>query len=229
MRAVLFAQGRTGSTLLESLLASTGQLRAHGELLDGKPRPVAHPLPYVLGLSRWHRGHFIFHVKVYQLLEHQRRPVDPGEFLRALHGAGWKIIWLRRENPLRHALSSLVAARRGTRHKFDDVVEDLRFEVDLEALASRVRLRARAAEDEVRALGDLPRIELVYERDLLPADRHQATADRTFRYLGLPSAPVRTEHRRVTPLALEELIRNYREFEDCVRGLGLEGFLDAPG
>ena len=167
VRAVIFSQGRTGSTLLENLIASTGAFRSHGELLSGEVKRIDRPLPYLIGLSRWHAGHFIFHTKLSHLDHGQKQELDPGEYLRTLHGYGWKLVYLRRRNIVRHVLSNLVARARGGYHKFQDFEETIRLDLDLEGFVKAVHRRVDDRKLEQRALQDMPRVQIVYEDDLL--------------------------------------------------------------
>ena len=101
VRAVIFAQGRTGSTLLESLLCSTGHFFKNGELLnnDTGKNEIIFPTQYIRGLSKWESdSNFIFHVKIYQLTRDRKRPVDPTTFMETLCKEGFKVIYLRRNN-----------------------------------------------------------------------------------------------------------------------------------
>ena len=107
VRVVIFAQGRTGSTLLESLLCSTGHFFKYGELLnnDSGKNEVIFPTQYIRGLSKWESdSNFIFHVKIYHLTRDRKRPVDPKIFLDTLYNDGFKVIFLRRNNLVRHVL-----------------------------------------------------------------------------------------------------------------------------
>ena len=109
VRVIIFGQGRTGSTVLESLICSTGHFEENGEVLNvQRYGQLSYPVQYVLGLAKWRsRVNFIFHVKIYQLTRNRRKPVDPGLFLRTLSKNGWKIIYIRRENVLKQVLSAL--------------------------------------------------------------------------------------------------------------------------
>lgn len=60
-RVLIFAQGRTGSTLLESLLASTGQFISYGELLGHSNPDLRHPIRYIEGHARF-RGESRLHL-----------------------------------------------------------------------------------------------------------------------------------------------------------------------
>ena len=147
VRAIIFAQGRTGSTLLENLLASTGHFAAQGEILSCDAHEVKAPLAYVRAAAkRTAPRNVACHVKVYHLTRDRRRPVDPARFLRALHAEGWTIIQLRRRDILRHGLSTLVAEARGDFHRFDDREEDLSIAVDPDELRQLLAERRAFAE-----------------------------------------------------------------------------------
>lgn len=89
VRVVIFAQGRTGSTLLENLLCSTGYFRQNGELLNTSRGEVLFPLQFVNEISKWKpQENFIFHVKIYQLTRDRKRPLDPAFFLETLYKDG---------------------------------------------------------------------------------------------------------------------------------------------
>lgn len=224
-RVVVFAQGRTGSNLLESLLSSTGHFRRNGELLGPTRSEIVSPLRFVRGLAKQTTEHFIFRVKVYHLGKDRKRPVDARAFLERLHAEDWKVIYLRRTNKVRHALSNIVAVHRGDYHKFGREDEPLRVTVKCSELVWRVngRLAFEAAERE--ALRGRPHHEVIYEDDLADASRHQATADRVLDYLGLEPRPVSTRHRKVNDVPLSELITNYDAFVDCVEAHGWGGYL----
>jgi hypothetical protein len=222
VRAVIFAQGRTGSTLLESLLDATGHFVSRGELLSCDEREPRRPLAYMRGSARRAAPrHVVGHVKVYHLTRDRRRPVDPARFLGALHADGWRIVHLVRGNILRHGLSTLVAEARGEFHRFHDRDEELVIDVDPEALRGLLAERRAFARDEAAALGDLPRVTVRYEDDLADGSRHQQTADRLLDAFGLPRRPVAAGTRKVNRFEPRDLIRNYDAIDAVVREEGL--------
>ena len=75
-------------------------------------------------------------VKIYQLSEDQK--ADPGEFLERVHGRGWKIIYLKRRNLLKQAVSHFVRLHRGKPHKKDNVSESIRLRIEYEDLIKRL-------------------------------------------------------------------------------------------
>ena len=110
VRVLIFGQGRSGSTLLEDLICSTGYFRKNGELLNTNKGEILHPVQFIRGLSKRKASeNIIFHVKISQLTKDRKRPIDPAEFLNTLYNDGWKIIYLRRKNKVMHALSNVVA------------------------------------------------------------------------------------------------------------------------
>jgi len=110
IKLLIFGQGRSGSTLLESLLESTGYFVCHGELLRPEAREIADPFRFVQGIGKsCSPQHSVFHLKIYQLTRDRENKVDPAELLGSLERVGWKYIYLKRENVVQQQLSNLLA------------------------------------------------------------------------------------------------------------------------
>ncbi len=230
-RLVVFGQGRTGSTGLEDLVCSTGQFVKKGEVLNTAKRgEVRWPGRFVRGMSRHHgAANVMFHVKIYQLTEQRSRPLDADVFMHELAADGWKIVYLRRRDVVRHVLSNVIAENRGATHKFDDGVIDLKVHIDCDIFVERVRARLEYERQERWILGDLDFHEVVYEDDLEHPDFHQRTVDRILAFVGLESGKVETAHRKVAKGPLSEIVRNYDEFAFRLTEEGLSEFLpDVP-
>lgn len=227
VRALIFAQGRTGSTLLESLLCSTGHFRENGELLNTDWRSeVLFPLQYIRGMTRWKKDeNFVFHLKLYHLTTDRRRPVDPVLFVETLFKEGWKIIYLSRRNKFKHALSNIVAKARQNYHKLSDNEETLKLTVDCEKLVKRVHRRFRYEELEKEVLSRIRYLELTYEDDLENSEVHQETVNRVLDYLSLERRKASTKYRKVNTQTLQELVTNYDELLSCVYEHGWQDFL----
>ena len=227
VRVVIFAQGRTGSTLLESLLCSTGHFRQNKELLNTAKGEILFPTHFIRGLSKLKSDdNFIFHVKIYQLTEDRKRPIDPTSFIETLYSEGWKVIYLRRKNKIKHALSNIVATHRGRYHKHNDHKEELKVFVDCENFTEMVNKRFRSEKAEREVLANIEYHEVVYEDDLERSNDHQKTVDRILDYLSLEHREATTTHRKVNTLPLEELISNYEEFLDCLNKHQWQSFLE---
>ena len=227
VRVVIFGQGRTGSTLLESLLCSTGHFYQNGELLSTDQGEIIYPVQYIKGLSkRKSDGHFIFHVKIYHLTRDRKRPVDPASFLKSLYYDGFKIIYLKRLNIIKHSLSGLVAEHRGCYHKFDNGKENLRLFLDCDGFVKKVNERVLFSKEEELVLSGIRYHEVVYEDDLENDAAHQRAVDHTLDFLSLERKKVSTKHIKVNTTSIEKLIVNYNEFVDCMKKNGWEDFLD---
>ena len=226
VRLILFGQGRTGSTLLEDLLCSTGYFRENGELLNTDKGEILCPIQYIRGLSKRKASeNFIFHVKIYHLTKNRKRPIDPAEFLRTLYNDGWKIIYLRRKNKVRHGLSSVVARHRGEFHKCTDKSEKFSLSINCSSFVRRVTERFRFEDLERCALENIEFHEVIYEEDLEDSDNHQATVNRILDYVSLERRGADTKHRKVNTQSLKDLIVNYDEFVDCLTEQGWQEFL----
>ena len=228
LRAVIFGQGRTGSALLESLICSTGHFEANGELLNiDRNGQIMNPLHFVQGLAKWKADkNFIFHLKIYQLTRDRKRPLEPRPFLDALCDQGWRVIYLKRENIVKHALSNLVAEQRKAYHKFDDRPEQTQVHVDCARFVELVEERIRFGDEERATLDGIDHHVVVYDRDLMNADMHQRTVDGILDYLQLERRQAITSHRKVNTTSMADLITNYDEFAACVAENGWEAFLD---
>ncbi|MFQ5507961.1 MAG: hypothetical protein ACE5FN_01350 [Leptospirillia bacterium] len=223
-RFVVFAQGRTGSTLLASLLSAHPQVFCDREILSTTalfPRRVIH------GRALRHAGSaYGFKLKVYHLTLRQKL-ADPRPFVERLHGEGWRIIYLYRANLLRQVVSLRVADRRATYHlRKGEAGPDLSgLTVDCRKLIGDMGWRKDRLAEEERVLEGLEHLTLNYEADLVDGARHQDTLDRAFDFLGVPHARVNTEHRRITPPALSDFIANYDEVAEAVTRAGYGHFL----
>lgn len=229
LKVVIFAQGRSGSALLESLLASTGRFPHNGELLDTVSCEIRHPRRYIEGLARWGRylvhDNFLFHVKIYQLTQDRDEPIDPRTFLRELRADGWRIIYLKRENVVRQALSNMFAEHSGVYHRFGNDERSNTLTVDCDDLLRRVEQRIEYGREEARVLDGLAYHSVLYEKDLESAEAHQATVDAILDYLSLPRAPVHTSYTKVVR-DLADRIANYDQVCDRLAEHGYGHYLE---
>jgi len=215
MKFVIFCQGRTGSTLLESLLASHPMIDRAWELLDKRKRKWNLFL-YVNARARLsEKKIWGLKVKLFQLSNEQK--VDPRKFLARLHERGWKIIYLKRRNILRQAVSHFVRVHRGKLHKKDNTPEHIFFRIEFKDLMKRIEEQKTYLAKEEEILRELPHITLVYEDDLLRKEVHQRTLDRLFMFFGVPIAPVRTDMLKITPENMSKVIENFDELAQILR------------
>ena len=223
IRFHIFGQGRTGSRLLCDLLHSHPDITCDLEILAERARDPR-------GLIEAHarlcetRAHGFKH-KHYQLTLRQRIE-DPAAFLQSLHDDGWKMLHLTRRNVVRHALSGIARERTGVTHKLggkdSGAFEKLHVEVD--ELRGWVEDRKERQAREMAAIGDLPRLEIVYDDDLMSAESQSAACARVVEWLGLPPAEMTAKIRPNTPKKLRDFVANFDELAEAFAGTDEERF-----
>lgn len=215
-RLLIFAQGRTGTTLLESLLASTGHFEGKGEVLGANHERVRFPIAYMKGLSRkFPHENIVCHVKIYHLghdrLQNGARPVEPARFLAALRKDGWDIVTIRRADKFEHYVSGCIARARGAYHKLDDRDEEIRVRIDRADLERGMLNRHALDLREAEALARIPHLPLQYETDLKLPEMQQATIARVLSRLGLEQRPAKTALKKINARPGAGIIVNYDE------------------
>lgn len=185
---VIYAQGRTGSTLLYDLLNSHPLIQCDDELLSAE---LASPLQYVESLKSRNEV-YGFKLKPYHITRVQG--ADQRAFMQTLDSTGWRTVHLQRRNLVHQALSSTLAAQRSYYHRriSDPSVAGRRTIIDIAEVIRQVREAALVQRQERQALAGMVHLDLVYEDDLLYSDRHQATIDRICAFLGIAPASADT-------------------------------------
>jgi hypothetical protein len=224
-RLVLLTPGRSGSTLLLSLLASTPGFRWDEEVLrtaKGDPTALLRRRAMraaAAGYAAW--GTSVHPEHLYPLLAE-----DPVEWVGRLHDSGYELVTLLRRNPLQHVLSAAIAWERSEWHYTagdEPATEPIR--LDPVSILREAALAERSAK-EVRAMvADRSHLALFYEDDLRDSEGQQHTANRVLAYLGLPPAAVSTPLRR-RPVGLLEQIANVDEVVTALRATRYAPFLD---
>ena len=227
-RFFIFAQGRSGSTLLTSSLDSHPDIRCLDEILA---QPRLRPINFVENVGRGSRAScFGFHVKCYQLSRWQRVR-DLSDFLSQMVRRNWLIIYLWRENVVNHALSNQFAEQVGKYHITADDRHSLpkTIHVDVSRALKDMEGRERTRAWERNALAELPHIEIRYERDLLAPDVRARTLENIQRHIGVDPASLSSPLKKAVNRPLRDLVSNYEEFETALRGTEFERWLpDAP-
>ncbi|MDR7468308.1 MAG: hypothetical protein QN190_11065 [Armatimonadota bacterium] len=213
---IIFGQDRSGSTLLTQLLCCSPEIRCDNEILTQR---VLWPELYVKARSMRHPAKvYGYKLRLHELVN--RHGIDPGEFLRAHVARGGKIIYLKRQNIVRQAISSLIAMETGLWRSDRRAYEARRkrkFRIDCDALLRNVKWRETTLAQEQAVLEEFPHLTIVYERDLLDAGRHQETLNRLFDYLGVARVPVSAGFIiRVSPERLTDIVENADDVQRTV-------------
>jgi len=224
MRFVLLSNYRSGSTLMASLLNCHPEVFCDDEIFyrfiadAGCPRMLS-PRLYLRGRAACSpKPVYGFDLKVDQLnkVNSERLHGPHLQTVAWLQRNQWRIVYLRRLNLFQQSLSNVLASTRRVWHRIDESP------VPAVAILPKTLLEHMAYLEktnawEARAVMGLDYLELVYERDLLDASVHQKTADRVFAYLGLFSAPVKTEMRKMAASLPGLDVTNYEELKKEVR------------
>lgn len=211
---VIYGQGRTGSELLCKLLDLNPEIKCDTEILF---HHLFFPQLLIKGkLAACNQNTYGFKVKIYQLQDIQHQ--DPQEFLQQLLDDGWKIIYLKRENLLRHGLSLITARQRKKFHvpAGNNKVIKQKVKVDCNLLLAQMKDREEYQHADEKLLSKIPHLTIVYENDLLNEENHQSTIDKICDYLGISSVAVKAPFARLTPDNLSDLIENYQEVIDVL-------------
>lgn len=209
---VIYGQGRTGSELLCKLLDLNPEIKCDTEILF---HHLFFPQLLIKGkLAACQQNTYGFKVKIYQLEDIQNQ--EPKQFLQQLLDDGWKIIYLKRENLLRHGLSLITARQRKKFHvpAGNTSVVKQKVKVDCDLLLAQMNDREAYHQADEKVLADLAYLTIVYENDLLDEENHQATVNKICDYLDINSVAVKAPFAKLTPDNLADLIENYQEVID---------------
>ena len=225
-RFVLFGRGRSGTTALVSLLDDVPGVRCEGEILRNA---VPFPYRHVLGrAARCEAPTYGCKLLSYQVRDVQRFPGRPEDLLRTLHREhGFHILYLRRTNRLRHALSN-IRARRDTFHRkmSDPDPGPTALRVDSDHVVEWMERSEALHAYEQRLLHDVPHLSLTYEAHIRHADAHQSTVDAICDYVGIDSGPVESSYRKTAPASLRDRVANYDELAARLAGTRYEPYLE---
>ncbi len=223
---MIYAQGRTGSTVLVDLMNSHPDVFTFPEILQGGVvSNVSKPLWWAEGICSLSKKPTTgFKVKVYQIEKNQGH--DPKKVLREFHERGWKIIYLKRANILRHAVSDLRSEKTGHFHNIkesqvgagqvkqaDGKKPRKKVHITWEELKIAMDYRVECLEKEAVSLEGIPHHTVEYERDLLDQDKQPETLNGVYEFLGVPSHTASTEFKKVTAKDIADDVENFSELE----------------
>lgn len=225
-RFVIYGQGRTGSTLLVSLLNAHPQVRCYEEWFHPnqwqsrarhpfKGLAFRYPLIYVRARVLLARRPAVG----FKLMTSQNERL--GNFLARLAAQDWRVIYLRRTDRLTRALSAAVLRATGVSHShLTPQSEGGNIRIDPQWFLRLLHKDAKLLQREQLRLQDIPHLALIYEDDLADAALWPVTARRLCDYLNLPAVPLRTTLTKTWAQPYANLISNYDELLDLARQHG---------
>lgn len=229
VKIVIFAQGRTGSSVLENLICSTGDIKEYGEILNPKVLLAKFPLEFVIGKGRKSRSNLIVHIKPNHLKRLGKDSVYINKFLRRLSQDGWSIIHLRRENVVLHTLSRIYGLKAERWAAIHPTSDNFQVTIEWPFFLKLLNRRAELCRMEEEGLAGIKCIDIEYQRDIFNSNKHQATANRIFNYIGLKGGKVSTYYHRSHTRQIHDYVINFDEFVMLLKENGLDEYLNDEG
>jgi LPS sulfotransferase NodH len=228
---VIFGTGRSGSTLLVTLMNSNSQVFCDNEIYH---RPVSNPWRYLRARTKL-GGKEVYGFKC--LTYHLGGPIglaeeDQKEFLQQLHDEGYQILYLRRYNSLRQAISNIYARSRGQFHSNSVGAKKgpaPKVTVDLQELARWIDGVESQARREQGLLEGIPHLPISYEADLMDSADHPRLLARLSDYLEVDFEAPQTPLKKVTPKDFASFIENHEEMVAFLHEKGYAHYLAMAG
>lgn len=222
---MILCLGRTGSMHLQSLLDSHPGVRCFNELFNDNPDqgedhfvnsdhtdPIAYLDVLTDGLPHEAVG--------FKLPFNSLRSYP--DTLDLLHDETLRIIRLRRENLLAQYVSWRLLKRTGIAHSTQGSYDDVRIQVRPQQCIDHLEMRVfhdRLLDELAR---DHPVLEISYE-ELAAGERHEDVQ----RFVGVDPWPIGSWYERLRKRPLSEVIVNWDELAEALRGTAYERYVDA--
>ncbi len=209
---IILGTGRSGSTLLVTLLDSNDHIYCDNEIYHRKvmfPKAYRHARTRMANKQVYGFKLLMYHISLKLGIANEHF----GDYLQSLVNEGYQVIYLRRRNIVRQAFSNLYARHRGQFHSNSEVGKktDKKMTVDLEELGTWIRNINHQAHWEEELIASIPHLALYYEADLEDQAAHPATLRKVSDFLGVDVQPPNSELRKVTPKSLDSFIANHEE------------------
>lgn len=230
---IVFAQYRSGSTLLSSLLDSHPEVTCEREIflpfIFLKFKKVLSPdLIIKSRLIRCENKNYGFILRLPQLKQILvKSSIKPEKYINKLHSDGWKFIHLRRNNPLKQSISNITQLIRGHSHDSDkNPLKRTVVRIEPQRLINTVKWMEETSSKEEKIFEDFDHIKIVYEKHLLHPQFHQETANRIFRFLDIEPVLVSAKLKRISSDNLGEYVENFNEIQEFIKNSEYSKYLN---
>lgn len=208
---VIYGSGRSGSTLLVSLLDSHSQIFCDNEIYH---RRVIAPARY-LNLRTRMGGKPVYGFKLLTYHLGAMLGLEKSQFngyLKSLHEQGYRIIYLRRDDNFRQALSNLYARQSKQFHNKGQVQKAKpKVPIDIQELDNWRRGLRRQQDLEQEYLAGIPHLAITYEAHLADGEKQLAALETIYEFLEIPFEAPKTSLKKNTPKSFESFIENHAE------------------
>ncbi|AOY83933.1 hypothetical protein BJP36_32435 [Moorena producens JHB] len=215
-RFFILMHGRSGSSLLVSLLDSHPKIKCSSEIFY--KQPTRYPYKLISGLERYYRyrrGSDIawgFKAKLEQI---EKCGVTHEEFFDYLIERNTTIISLIRDNIFRSAISVLIAGKRGNifHNSSEKISNYAPVNLNPKQVLAVMKQRQFQKEKIQTLISRLPVdvLQLKYEEHLSDIHRHNSTCSLIFNALDIESVPVTSSFKKMTNNKLSDSVINAEE------------------
>lgn len=228
---VIFSQSRSGSSLLVELLDSHPEIHCDGELFNLDHGYVKDPV--MLAIWKKMPYSFIYCRRVrsagelygFKLFDHHLSRA--GRVIHILHKMGWKIIYLKRDDIVRQALSEIIATSTGQWHRAEnETIKDRVFTISVDKFIEKVEGRIMLRDVERNILQTLPHYTMTYEESLKNTEDWQHSLNDLFDHLGVKKVSVRANLRKMYDRSYSEMVENYDDLIEAVKHSKYSKILD---
>jgi hypothetical protein len=221
-RFIMFGRGRSGSTLLTSMLNQSKLVNCDKEIYN---RPVLFPRQFLKNRSAIYPGEvYGFKLLSYQL-RNQFGVEDGKRFLNELvQEQGYKLIYMKRENLVKQTLSKHYARFRGSWHE-SKKVNRTKMVVKVQDFIHELNEGRKLDFLEEDVLDRIPKFEVIYERDLEDNDAKIRLMDNICNFLELPTFKPEIKLKKISPKKGADYIDNWPELEQAISETEFSNFL----
>ena len=219
---IMFGRGRSGSTLLTSMLNQSKLVNCDKEIYN---RSVLFPRQFLKNRSAVYSGD----VYGFKLLSYQLRNqfgVEDGKvFLNELvQDQGYKLIYMKRENLVKQTLSKHYARFRGSWHE-SKKVNITKMIVSIQDFIHELNEGRKLDFLEEDVLVGIPNFEVIYERDLEENDAKIKLMLNICEFLEIPTFKPEIKLEKISAKKVADYIDNWSELEQAIGKTKFSNFL----
>lgn len=148
------------------------------------------------------------------------------QFLGQLHERGFTFLVIDRRNRLLQALSYIHAERTQYHFRSGERARYEKFVIDPVEVVASMHIIDGNAKWAREILGDIPRLELCYEDDLMTPEAQVESVRRVLAAVGLEAHEPRTSLVSVAPRSVRERVLNYEDLAATLAPTRFAGFLE---
>ncbi|MEM6598750.1 MAG: hypothetical protein AAF635_11435 [Cyanobacteria bacterium P01_C01_bin.69] len=205
---VIFEIGQSGCMTLGKWFAAHDTITFQENILS---QTVRFPRLSVYQRIRQSMGDvYGFSLTVEQLRQVQRL-ADPNQFLQDLRRGGCRIIYLSRRDVLRHAIATLRTYSVNCRFDGSEPSRSNKLTVDVSELLACLKYLDNQRIEADAVVHDIPRLDLVYEEDLMDPNTYPNTTKKLSDFLEISDIKPAGSSLKLVHQKLTNIIENYEE------------------